>query len=329
MSNINWNQMLNSFVNNVRQMSLNNLQNNNLSQTGSEQYIAQTILPKTTQQVVQTTAELALLNQTQSISMLKELLNLPKNFDMLINQLNVSNQSSSELKGAMLLLSSTSDLSLISSLLQNNSKNAMSNLYQMLAQYNKLGVTLNDEQLSQISKMISFISASSASDVQSLKTIMLLYLPWLPLTDPDIFKLEISKKNSDDSISSDDSVTILIATQNYGNIQVNIYKTNEDGIKIEAVTSQTFPQKEFVTLMKEEGIKHNININFELSTKEVFNKKKNEKTETQLYMNTSPGVNPFLLIISNNVIKNVHIIDTKENIRELRKEKVNKNNGEN
>ena len=39
-------------------------------------------------------------------------------------------------------------------------------------------------------------------------------------------------------------------------------------------------------------------------------------------MNTSPGVNPFLLLISNAVIKNVHIIDVKENLKEQRKEKL-------
>ena len=74
--------------------------------------------------------------------------------------------------------------------------------------------------------------------------------------------------------------------------------------------------------MQEESIKYSININFLFSVKELFNKDKNEKTKTQVCMNTSPGVNPFLLLISNAVIKKVHIIDVKENLREQRKEKL-------
>ena len=74
--------------------------------------------------------------------------------------------------------------------------------------------------------------------------------------------------------------------------------------------------------MKEESKKHNININLLLDVKEAFNKKKDEKYETQVFMNTSPGINPFLLLIANTVIKHVHTIDYKENLREQRKEKV-------
>lgn len=44
-------------------------------------------------------------------------------------------------------------------------------------------------------------------------------------------------------------------------------------------------------------------------------------------MNTSPGVNPFLILISSAVIRHVHFIDSKDSIRELRKERMD--NGKN
>ena len=75
--------------------------------------------------------------------------------------------------------------------------------------------------------------------------------------------------------------------------------------------------------MKEESKKYSININFDLFKKESFNKKKNEKAQTKIFMNTSPKVNPFLLLISNALIKNIHIVDSRENLHELRKEKIN------
>ena len=74
--------------------------------------------------------------------------------------------------------------------------------------------------------------------------------------------------------------------------------------------------------MKEEGKKYNINIKFDTAKKEAFNKEKNEKASTQVCMNVGPGVNPFLLLISNSLIKAVHLIDTKEKLKEHRKEKL-------
>lgn len=326
MSNINPGQFFNNFSNNFNGINTNNIQNTPLNQNQMPQMQQNTpldvLLPKYIAQFQQTTSQLAALNQQQLTNMIKDLLNFAKNFDSFISQLTVNSQNINQ-QTALLMLASTLNLSQLSSLLQNNSKNAMSNLYQMLAQYNQLGVSLKDEQLTQFTKLISFVAASSSSDIQSLKTTMLIYLPWLPLTDPDVFKLEIAQKNTAGGENNDDSITLLISTENYGNIQSDIYKTAQDGIKIEFTSSETFPQTEFKTLMKEESLKYSININFTFAAKEVFNKEKNETAKTQVCMNTSPGVNPFLLLISNAVIKNIHIIDSRENLREQRKEKIN------
>ena len=322
MSNINSGQFFNNLVNSFNRAAMNNIQNTvSANQQAQELYTAQQLLPQTTAQLTQTLNELSALNQQQTINMLKDLLQFPKNFEQILQQLTVTSQTARQ-NTALMLLASNLNLSQLSSLLQSSSKEALTNLYQMLAQYNQLGVNLKNEQLGQISKLISFVSASSTSDVLSLKTLMLMYLPWLPLTDPDAFKLEMAQKESGGAVGSDDSVTILIKTENYGNLQAEINKTGEDGIKIELTSSETFPQKDFVLLMKEESKKYSININFELSRKEAFNKTKNEKSQTQVCMNTSPGVNPFLILISNALIKNVHTIDSKENLREQRKEKV-------
>ncbi len=326
MSNINPGQFFNNFSNNFNGINTNNIQNTPLNQNQMPQMQQNTpldvLLPKYIAQFQQTTSQLAALNQQQLTNMIKDLLNFAKNFDSFISQLTVNSQNINQ-QTALLMLASTLNLSQLSSLLQNNSKDAMSNLYQMLAQYNQLGVSLKDEQLTQFTKLISFVAASSSSDIQSLKTTMLMYLPWLPLTDPDVFKLEIAQKNTAGGENNDDSITLLISTENYGNIQSDIYKTAQDGIKIEFTSSETFPQTEFKALMKEESLKYSININFTFATKELFNKEKNETAKTQVCMNTSPGVNPFLLLISNAVIKNIHIIDSRENLREQRKEKIN------
>lgn len=327
MSNINWGQFLNNFSNNFNRVAQNNVQNTQQAPSGQPQqqttgpYIAQPFLPQTTQQLAQTTAELALLNQQQNMNMLKDLLKLPKNFEQLLTQISTMPDKATQ-KTALLLITSTLNTAELSALLQTSSKDAMSNLYKMLAQFNQVGMTMKDEQTAELSKLISFVAASATSDVQSIRTAMLMYLPWLPLTDPNAFKFEMGNQGSNGDVGSDDYISILIATQNYGNLQADVFKTSEDGIKIQLISSETFPQKDFLLLMQEESKKYSININLDMAQKEAFNKEKNEKSNTQICMNTSPGVNPFLLLISSSVIKAVHTIDEKANLREQRKEKI-------
>ena len=325
MTNFNPMQFINSFISGYNTAKSANIQNNaqlnQTVQTEVQNQQMQTLLPNTTARLNITAAELAMLNQEQTVNMLKELLNFPKELQQLFSQLIANSQISNRDLGLILLAAST-NLPQLSSLLQGSAKEAMTNLYQMLAQYNQLGLSIKDEQLYELSKFISFISAASTNDIQSLKTTLMLYLPWLPLTNPEAFKLELGKKGSDGGSISDDFISVLIATENYGNFQADIYKTDQDGIKIQSITSQTFPVEVYINLMKEEGKKYNININFDTAKKEVFNKEKNEKTSTQVCMNVGPGVNPFLLLISNSLIKAVHLIDTKEKLKEQRREKL-------
>ncbi len=325
MTNINWSGFVSNLAKNYNGITNNRINSNqeqNITQKQNGQNTAaNTLLPNTVQQIVQTSAELAMLNQQQTVNMLKELLSFPKNFEQLLSQLTTNSQVLNQ-QTILMLLASSIDLGRLSSMLKNNAKDAMSNLYQMLAGFNQIGLSLKDEQLSELTKLISFVAASSTSDVQSLKTTMLMYLPWLPLTDPDAFKLEIGSKGSDSGFDSDDSITVLITTVNYGNLQADIYKTSQDGIRIDVTSSQTFPVNLLDELMKQESKKYNININMLYDKKQTFNKEKNEQSKTQVAMNTSPGVNPFLIAISSAFIKNVHNIDEKENIKETRKEKL-------
>ena len=329
MSNMNLNGIFNNYTTEGLRGSYNNFVYNNTESTDTEtqkyfQPIPESyMLPsdEATKELPKITAELAKLNQQQTLSMLKELLNMPKNFEQFIQQL-AAETTKTPAETALILLASTLNMSQLSSLLQNSSKEAMANLYQMVAQYNQLGVSMKNEQLGEISKLISFVMASSSSDVQTLKTVMLMYLPWLPLTNPEVFKLEMNKNGGNSSTNENDSITILIQTENFGNLKADIFKTVEDGIKIEITSSTVFPQNQLDVLMKQESKKFSININMFFDKKEVLNKQKNEISKTQISMNTSPGVNPFLLLISNSFIKNVHLIDEKENLRETRKEKL-------
>lgn len=340
MSNIDWNQLFNTFNNFANGLSRGIIGRpsvynptpspaaDSLFQKNNQETMEQ-LFPKTTAQLEKTTAELELIDRKQTNQMLKDLLKFPKNFDNLVEQLAVKPQTTNQ-QTALMLLASSMDMSKLASLLQNNSKDAMSNLYQLLAQYSQVGISIKEDQIAQITKLVSLVSSSSASDAQSMRTIMLMYLPWLPLNDPNAFKFDIAKKSSDGGEDCIDTVSILIKTENFGNLKADILKTEEDGIRINLTTSETFPQKDFELLMKEESKKNNININVTFSKKESFNRKiEEELKKTQVCMNTSPGVNPFLIIISSAVIRHVHFIDSKDSIRELRKERIDNGKGQN
>ena len=123
MSNINWNQFSNNFMNNFNRVVQNNVPNTpqviqNQNQQVNTPYIAQPFLPQTTAQLSKTIAELSVLNQQQTMNMLKDLLQFPKNFEQLLTQLAV-NPNESNQKIALLLLASSLNTSQLSSLLQN------------------------------------------------------------------------------------------------------------------------------------------------------------------------------------------------------------------
>ena len=310
-----------------------NLQNNNLEINNNLQKLLENVssvqkqinsepkanvLPRTTEQLASTVNELAKLNDIQTTEMIKDLVKFPKQFEQFIVNLMTNTNSQQTL---LSLINTQIDLSKLAQVLQNSSKEAQTNLYRMLADYNQMGLSLKSEEVEHLTKIISLLSSASASEVQSLKTVLLMYLPWLPLNNPDILKLETApKSNSDEQLYFIDSIGVLMSTKNYGNLQAQILKTDEDGIKIEVISSETFPLESFTELMKQEGKHYNININFDFARKEAFNKEKIEASETKIFLNTSPGVNPFLLLISNALIKIVHELDIKESDRWHKKE---------
>ncbi len=331
MTNINPFQFINNFISGYNNSKTAKTQNfaiiqNNQNENAVIKESARNVMPKTMQQLSMITTELAKLENQQIIDMLKQLLNMPKNFEQLLKQL-VVNMQESDNKNVLILLAATLNTEQLSELLQTNSKEALSKLYQMLAQFNKIGVSLKDEQISEISKLISFVSAAALSEPQTIRATMLMYLPWLPLTDNNMFKLDIASKETAESVEVDDFVTILITTQNFGNFKAEIIKTNNDEIKIILVISDTFPLKTFEILMKEDSKKYNVNINIDTEIEKNFNKETIKQEKIQISVNVSSKVNPFLLLISNALIKNVHTVDEKQNLINQRKEKLD--NGKN
>ena len=117
----------------------------------------------------------------QKANYAKDLLNLPRDFSELINQITSNSTQTSALNQQMLenlaklFHNGKIDLSLLSTLLNDNSKEAMQKLMMTIANLAKYGA--ND--VSGLKELMNLFSANTAlvSDSQALKNLLLLYLP--------------------------------------------------------------------------------------------------------------------------------------------------------
>ena len=337
---MNWSNLINNFLKPEIQNTLKNLQNSNSSSSSRAQNLENETttlfrLSASTPQsnMAQTNqaanrfpvgeflfnTEISQLEQQQTTQMIKELFQLPKEITEFLQL--VTNQGKNvqvkELLGMLI------DLSQMSGVLQQNGKNALSNLYQIIAEYNRLGVSMKSQEITELAKIINMaVRQVTSTDVQTLKTVMLLYLPWLPLTDNEAFKLEITQKKDEDVSDSEDNITLMISTVNYANLQAAISKTGQESVNVNVICSETFPSEDLKNGLDEKSIKFNVPINFESKVHESAVKYKNEERKMKIFMNTSPGVNPFLLLIANSVLNIVHNIDEMDTLREKRSQRI-------
>jgi len=335
---MNWSNLINNFLKPEIQDTLKNLQNsassssartNNLeTETQSTLFRLSASTPQAQTNQTQNqfpvgeflfNAEVNQLEQQQTTQMIKELFQLPKEITEFLQL--VSNQG----KNAQVkeLLGMLIDLSQMSNVLQQNGKSALSNLYQIIAEYNRLGVSMKGQEITELAKVINMaIRQVTSTDVQTLKTVMLLYLPWLPLTDNEVFKLEITEKKEESASDSEDNITLLISTVNYSNLQAAITKTGQDSVNVNVICSEDFPSNDLKNGLDEKSIKFNVPIKFESKIQENAPKEKNEERKMKIFMNTSPGVNPFLLLVANSVLNIVHNIDDMNTLREKRSRRI-------
>lgn len=280
-----------------------------------------------TQQANLMNSQLAQLNNIDKSILLKELFNLPqdiKDFLLMMTSSNTTkNVNPQELM--TLLMNSNIDLSKLVLFMQQNGKEALSKLFQMVANFNQLGTSMKTAQMNELSAIINAcIPTAGTSQTQTLKNILLLYLPWLPLGEQNGFELEIGNNGGEDGKQSDDSITILISTVNFGNVQVQLFKEPQKKINMQIACSKEFPKKEIEKEIQNEALNYNVQTGIVFEEKQTFSKEKQLTQNTQVSMNTSPGVNPFLILMAQAVIKTIIGIDKNYSLRETRKENLEK-----
>ncbi len=257
---------------------------------------------------------------------IKDLLNLPKDFTELINQISTGTASSPVLNAKLinvmyfLTAGGKIDLSKLSEFLGENSKAAMQKLMMTIANISKYGA--ND--VSNLKELMGLFSANAGltSEIQALKTLLLLYLPWLPLTSRnennldftiDIFdKIQGPDPETQENI---ETVKILIQTENFGNVVVTLEMNPLGQADIDVSAGSDFPHKRVMELIKEESSINSIRANVSSSlSKNIDKEKENEYLSNNVKITSSGAISPKLLLMSQCLIKIIIQLDYEKTI---------------
>ncbi len=257
---------------------------------------------------------------------LKDLLSMQKDIETFLTSM-TTNQNTAQMSKAdiaKLLMNSQMDLSQLKLFMQTNGKESLAKLFNMTANFAQSGAVARSSQMSELIALLNACTPNAdTSQAQVLKNMMLLYLPWLPLGEQN-FTLEIgSKKGSDGEQAGEDTVTMLISTINFGNVQVLIFKSDKTMINFNITASSIFPKDEVMRILKAEAQDYNVQTSMVFEKKENLKKTdKNTDTKAQVSVNTSKHINPFLILMAQTAIRVIIEIDKNASLVETRKEKL-------
>lgn len=247
----------------------------------------------------------SLANMEQSLYV-KDLMNLPKNLEEVLVLIQ---NNAEQMEGTAQLLTKNINLSTLAELIQAGGKEAMNKLILVMSEAAKQGIT----DTTQIKEAIKFINASVSvaskeEPNQILKTFMLLYLPWIPLQEGVDFDLEIEASGGNDS-GEELSLTIMIATRNYGNVRATLVLLEGNSMSIIINCSDDFPKEKLLERLKGENKTHSIQSDITFSQQKVTQKTESEKPQAKVSMSNLMDVNPFLLLMANAVIRHTIELD--------------------
>ena len=218
----------------------------------------------------------------------------------------LATQMQSTLKKLDILTGGMINLNQVSSLLQQNGKEAITKLIMSMTEATKSGIT----DLSQMKDMAKLINASISvaaenNPQKTLKLLLLLYLPWLPLEDGVGFDLELQQK-TDSKEESDSILVITITTINYGTIKATLYLESSNSVQVGIECSEKFPKTELQLRIDKEQKFYSMDSTVSYSTKEQ-GENIQQKQSANVNMSQTNEINPYLLLMAHTLIK--HIID--------------------
>lgn len=294
-----------NFNSNVNQaLSQNSLTSINYS-ASTQQNQSSLILSNTNQLVIST------VEVEQRANYIKDLLNLPRDFQSFINQIQNMNTETAK-SFAKILTDGKINLSALTELLAGNSKEAVQKLMMTIMTVSKMGSN-NVSGLKELMAMFS-VSANSSDSTQTVKNLLMLYLPWLPLSirnemnldfDIDIFdKIQGADPNEEENI---ETIKIMIETANYGNVLAELEMAPNFEVDVYITAIESFPESEVLKRFNEENKKNSISSNTKIEkTKDPEN---SQEFKQNVKITSSNFVSPKLVQSAHSLIKIIIEVD--------------------
>lgn len=294
-----------NFNSNVNQaLSQNSLTSINYS-ASTQQNQSGLILSNTNQLVIST------VEVEQRANYIKDLLNLPRDFQSFINQIQNMNTETAK-SFAKILTDGKINLSALTELLAGNSKEAVQKLMMTIMTVSKMGSN-NVSGLKELMAMFS-VSANSSDSTQTVKNLLMLYLPWLPLSirnemnldfDIDIFdKIQGADPDKEENI---ETIKIMIETANYGNVLAELEMAPNFEVDVYITAIESFPESEVLKRFNEENKKNSIRSNTKIEkTKDPEN---SQEFKQNVKITSSNFVSPKLVQSAHSLIKIIIEVD--------------------
>lgn len=271
-------------------------------------------MPMFIDQTVMQNFKMETLNFEQRASYIKDLMNLPQEFKDFLNELSKLYAQNPEL--ASKNLPNKLQFDAIAKLLAQNSDVATQKLMQVIANLSRAGVS----DIAQFKSMMNIIGASvaafSADNSQAVKSLILLYLPWLPLNASKNehldFELNFFDSNDPENPLGGDSietVSILIKTQNYGNISALLEMSRDLKISVSLNCTEEFPSAMFTKLFNEKTKEEGLTTQVAAQSKKQSAATQENTDKPSVKMTTESAISSQLLLASYSLIRLVIEID--------------------
>ncbi len=262
---------------------------------------------------------LAQMENTERAVLIKELLNLPNNLkDLLVTLQNAKNGAqNTNLQNLQNL-----DVTQLMQLMQTNGKDALAKLMQIAGMLNKQG-NVDNKQLQELQFIVNACMPNAVmSNTQFMKNIILLYLPWLPIGENNNFDIDFSSsEDASGGEESDDTITILIQTENYGNVKVLLVLESTNKINMVINCAKIFPKELLQSKLKESSKEYKLETSVAVNEHETVERSNSDKAQ-KVHMSGASVLNPYVLLMAHAVIRAVIEIDKSQSLVATRKKSI-------
>lgn len=276
------------------------------------------VLPRQTaaqQAAANTQIVMAQMDSAERALLIKDLLNLPSTLSELVSTLQTGKQGT--LQNSQFTNLQNLNVADLMALMQTNGKDALAKIMQLTNMLHKTG-NVNTKELQELQFVVNAcMPNATTSNTQFMKNLILLYLPWLPIGENNNFDIEFSSSEENAGSEADDIITILIQTENYGNVKVLLVLESANKISMSVNCAKIFPKELLQEKLKKASNEYKLQTEMAVIEHETVDKA--ELGQKKIHMSGAAVLNPYVLLMAHAVIKTVIEIDKSQSLTISRK----------